>query len=69
VSTTYRTADNPAPSTTYYVAPSGTTYVAASPSTAYVVPPGTAYVVPTNRDACRAAGGRWHTFSATCTIP
>ena len=84
---TTRTAESPAPSTTYYVAPAGTTYVTA-PTTAYVAPAGTTvvttpapapvyvtptpapvYVAPTNRDACRAAGGRWHSLSATCTIP
>ena len=78
VSSVTRTADYPAasPSTAYYVAPSGTAYVPA-PTTTYVAPAGTTYVTapapvyvaPTNRDACRAAGGRWHSFSATCSIP
>jgi hypothetical protein len=43
----------PAPSTTYSTAPATTTYV----------------YTPTDRATCEAAGGRWHMFSQTCTVP
>lgn len=39
-----------------------TTYYTTAPTTTYVY-------VPTDRASCEAAGGRWHMFSATCTIP
>jgi hypothetical protein len=49
------------PGTTYYT--TAPTYYVSEPATTYV------YTRPSTREACQAAGGRWHFFSGTCTIP
>jgi hypothetical protein len=44
-------------------------YHGPGPSTS-AAPATTTYVyTPTDRAACEAAGGRWHMFSQTCTLP
>jgi len=46
--------------TDVYGPPSTATYYATAPTYVYAATP---------KQSCEAAGGQWHTFSRTCTIP
>ncbi|PYM24398.1 MAG: hypothetical protein DMD78_09100 [Candidatus Rokuibacteriota bacterium] len=40
-----------------------------STTTYYTAPAATYVYTPSDRASCEAVGGRWHTFSGTCTFP